>query len=71
LSAEQLVSFAQKFVEINEIMNRKGLDKADCGLYEALRRRGFLDTAFTPIEQKKQDELLGQLSEAIDAYTKR
>jgi hypothetical protein len=71
LTNDQLVSHAQKFVEENGIRNRSGLQKADRGLYRTLRKRGLLDTVFAPIEQKKQDELLGQLAEAIDVYTEK
>jgi hypothetical protein len=68
-SDEQLVSHAQKFIEEKGIKNRSGLVKADGGLYRALRNRGLLDPVFAPIEQKNKDELLGQLAEAVDAYT--
>jgi hypothetical protein len=71
LSDDQLVSHAQKFVEEKEIGKRSGLEKADLGLYIALLRRKppLIDAVFAPLEQKKEDELFGQLTEAVDAYT--
>jgi hypothetical protein len=71
LTDEQLVSHAQKFVEENGIKNRHGLKKSDSSLYEALRKRGLLDAVFTPTEQKNKDELLGQLADAVDEYTRK
>ncbi len=39
----ELISYAKKFIEENQIKNRKGLEKADVGLYQILIRRNLLD----------------------------
>jgi predicted O-methyltransferase YrrM len=70
MSDEELVGFAKRFIEASGITGRKELKKADSGLHKALRTRKLIDAVFVPIEQKKQDEMIEQLAEAVDAYTK-
>jgi len=42
---KELLSYAKKFIEENTIKNRSGLQKADCGLCNILRKRNLLDAA--------------------------
>jgi hypothetical protein len=69
MNDEELIAFVKSLVEENGITGREELKKEDSGLYEVLRRRKLLEAVFASVEQKKQDELLGQLAEAVDAYT--
>ena len=43
ISSDKLVDYAKKVIEEKGIKNRRGLEKADNGLYKALRRRRLLD----------------------------
>jgi hypothetical protein len=68
MNDEELVGFAKRFIEEKKITGRNEVAKADHGLYQALRKRKLIDVVFVPMEQKKKDELFGQLAEAVDAY---
>jgi hypothetical protein len=69
MSDEELVVFVRKNIGEMGITRRSELEKADKGLYTTLVMRKLIDAVFAPIEQKKKDELFGQLGEAVDAYT--
>jgi hypothetical protein len=71
MSDGELVGFAKTFVDEKKITGRSELAKADSRLYYTLKKRKLIDAVFAPIEQKKKDELLGQLAEAVDAYTEK
>ena len=67
---EQLVKYAQKFVE-KGIKNRRGLSKADSGLYTVLLRRKLLDRI--EFEDKKQEQRNWKLfgDDELVAYAQR
>jgi hypothetical protein len=64
----ELVEVARKFIDERGITGRSELEKADRGLYQALRKRKLIDAVFAPLEQKKRDEMIGQLADAVDVY---
>lgn len=65
----EIIAEAGKAVEEHGLENPRALQKADKGLYEALRRRGLLTEAFTRIEEKSMEgQVLDQLSDAVEVY---
>ncbi|MBU1681905.1 hypothetical protein KKE38_03730 [Candidatus Micrarchaeota archaeon] len=67
MTDEEVVEFAQKFIEENEITGRGELENADRGLYKVLMKRGLLDCTFARMEQQRDNSARDAV---IDALTK-
>ncbi len=67
MSNEEVVEFARKFMKEKDITGREELKKADCGLYQVLRKKGLLNHAFANIEKQRTDQAR---QDVIDALTK-
>ncbi len=67
LGDEEIVDIAKNTAKEKDITARDELKKADSGLYEILRKRGLLDSAFAHIEQQREDTARDAV---IDALTK-
>jgi len=69
---EEVLDIALKSIEERGIRSRKGLEKADIGLYQALRRRKLLDSLFAPIRQgqesEEQEKGLREIAEALEEF---
>ncbi len=70
MSDEEVVEFAQKFMEKKKITGRIGLQKADSGLYEVLRKRGLLDRVFAHIERQRDDNARDAVINALTEFAK-
>jgi len=68
MSNEDLISHARKFIEENEIKNRWGLQKADVGLYQVLRKRNLLNVVFADIERARKIEAIRQIIEGVKEF---
>jgi hypothetical protein len=67
-SNDELVKHAQKFVDENNIKNKKGLQKVDPGLYQALWGRNLLDRVFEPIDQNQRLQGLQEIADAMEEF---
>ncbi|MBU1681908.1 hypothetical protein KKE38_03745 [Candidatus Micrarchaeota archaeon] len=67
MSDEEVVEFARKVMKEKDITGREELKKADCGLYQVLRKKGLLNHAFARIDQQRTNSARDAV---IDALTK-
>lgn len=68
MSREELVACAREFVASDGITGRKGLQKADTRLYEALRKRKLLGTVFSDLESSQRAEAVDGVLDALDSF---
>ncbi len=68
MSDPELIEFTQEFMKEKGITTRAGLEKADSGLRDVLRRRNLRDRVFAEIDEKRQEESLDAVCEALDAF---
>ncbi len=71
MSDEQIVEFAQKFMEENEITGKRELKKADSGLCYVLRRRGLNDEVGFVEKQRKVRPWKNMSDEQIIEFAKK
>lgn len=69
-SHDELVEAGIKLAREKNLPNKKALERADLGLYIKLNRLKLLDRVFSEIGRERQDEVLAQLREAVDLYTR-
>ncbi len=69
MTDEEIIESARKIIEENEIIKRDDLKKHDSGLYEILRIRGVLDSAFTQVDQKRNGHARDAVIDALEAFT--
>jgi hypothetical protein len=67
-SDDELVEYAQKFIEENGIKSRKGLKRADGGLSFTLNRRNLIDKVFAIREQNEVAQGIQEISEAMGEF---
>ena len=67
---EKVLAHARKFVEERGIRSRHGLEKADPGLYQALRKRKLLDAVFSDVESSKHRDAVEGLLGAMESFGK-
>ncbi len=69
LSDEEVVEIARRVVKENNIIKRDELKKTDSGLYEVLRKRGLLDSAFAKLDQQISDSARDAVIDALEAFS--
>ncbi len=65
---EELLAYARNFIAEKGIRNRKGLQKADGGLYQVLLKRGLLNSAFSDAESSRHSDAVDGVLEALDSF---
>ncbi|MBU1681934.1 hypothetical protein KKE38_03880 [Candidatus Micrarchaeota archaeon] len=71
MSDEEIVELARKVMRNNMITMRIGLQAADCGLYNVLRKRGLLDELDFQEEVKKRRSWAGMSNTEIAGLAKK
>ncbi|MFH0885327.1 MAG: hypothetical protein V1861_06475 [Candidatus Micrarchaeota archaeon] len=68
MGKEELVAHAKEFIAENGIGGRGELEKADAGLYNALRKRKLLDEVFSDAESSKHADAVNGVLGALDSF---
>jgi hypothetical protein len=68
MSDRELVAFAIRFIEENEIRKRGSLKDLDSGLHHVLGKRGLMGKVFSKVELQGENEGLLELFEALDEF---
>lgn len=70
ITDDHLLAFGVSVVEAKGISGRRELAKADLGVYQALRRRGFLDQVFSSIEIHNSNKSVTEIIDALKEFEK-
>jgi len=68
MTFDEIIEFARATIKEYMVDSRSELQGMDCGLYEALRKRGLLDRAFAQLDQQKDDQARDAIIDALDAF---
>jgi len=68
MTDKEIIKYAKTYVEKNAIKNRRGLAKADMGLYTILWRRNLLSAVFSDIEKSRKIEGIKQVVDAMKEF---
>ncbi|MBU0533066.1 hypothetical protein KKB44_06255 [Candidatus Micrarchaeota archaeon] len=71
MNDEELVEYAKRFMEENEISERRELEKTDSGLYGVLKRRRLLDRVGFEDKMQKKRNWKSMSDEELVEYAKR
>jgi uncharacterized protein YihD (DUF1040 family) len=67
-SDDELVEYAQRYIKESGIQNRKGLERADIGLYSTLIQRKLIGRVFSSVEQNRDSLGIEEISDAMDEF---
>lgn len=68
MSDDELIVYAQKIVDENEIKNRRELKRVDSRLHSALSKRNLLSRVFAPLETARSTEAVQQVFDGLKEF---
>jgi hypothetical protein len=68
MNDDEIVAYAQRFIDENEIKNRTRLARVGGGLYKVLLERKLIDNVFADIELSNQREAVQEVFDAVSEF---